>query len=168
MAAYAVSAQIVGPRSERPCEMARDMLSKAFNAVVRAGLRLAYPILCGVERALGIRTEVATVAVWHEGKLLVIKHSYWPESGLPGGAIKKGESPVNAAARELHEEVGISVKPEELVFLRFHPRKEGRMWVFEYHPTRVPQIVPDNREIITAWFVVPDKIPASVGRIVRA
>lgn len=148
--------------------MARDMLSNAFNYALRAGLRLAYPILCGVERVLGIRTEVAVVAVWHEGKLLVVKHSYWPESGLPGGAIKKGESPANAAARELHEEVGISVEPDELIFLRFHLRQEGRMWVFEYRPTRVPRIVPDNREIISAWFVVPDEIPASVGRMVRA
>ena len=148
--------------------MARDMLSKGINYALRIGLRLAYPILCWVERALGIRTKVAAVAVWHGGKLLVVKHSYWPESGLPGGAIKRGESPSDAAVRELHEEVGIPAEPHELAFLRLHPRKEGPMWVFEYRPTCAPRIMPDKREIIAARFVESDEIPASLGRILRA
>ena len=141
------------------------MLADAFNAVLRLGLRLIYPIVCTAERVVGIETEVATVAVWHQGRLLVVKHSYWPESGLPGGAIKSGEAPAHAAARELREEVGISADPDDLAFSHVHPRKEGPMWVYEYRPARAPRIVPDRREIITARFMDAERLPASLTRI---
>ena len=135
------------------------MLTSAINAVLRLGLRLVYPIVCRAERVLGIETEVATVAVWHDGRLLVVKHSYWPDSGLPGGAIKSGEAPAHAAARELREEVGIAAEPDALAFSHVHPRKEGPMWVYEYRPAHAPRIVPDRREIVTARFVERDRLP---------
>ncbi|MGB4967605.1 MAG: NUDIX hydrolase [Candidatus Saccharimonadales bacterium] len=40
--------------------------------------------------------------------------------GLPGGGMRRAEDPKNGAARELFEEVGICVRPEQLVDLGEH------------------------------------------------
>jgi len=50
-----------------------------------------------------------------DGRVLLMKR---PESGtwcLPGGAVKVGESPEEAAVREAREETGLTVQPETLV-----------------------------------------------------
>ncbi len=47
----------------------------------------------------------------------------------PGGKVEAGESPEEAAARELREEVGVVVEPEDLEFaglLEFFEEKYGR------------------------------------------
>ena len=49
----------------------------------------------------------AGVAVWYNGELLIVRHSYKPGYFLPGGEIGRRETPVMAACRELGEEVGI-------------------------------------------------------------
>lgn len=49
----------------------------------------------------------------HEGKLLVqerLKHPYYGFWGFPGGKIRWGETIMEAAARELHEETGLSAE----------------------------------------------------------
>ena len=56
------------------------------------------------------------VAVWSQGQLLLIKNAYRSSITLPGGSIDGVEQPVQAALRELREEVGIEAKPHELVF----------------------------------------------------
>ena len=46
----------------------------------------------------------------------MIKNSYRSSITLPGGSIDGAERPVQAALRELREEVGIDAKPDDLVF----------------------------------------------------
>lgn len=48
-----------------------------------------------------------------DGALLLIRHSYKPAWGFPGGFLKRGESPHDAARRETKEEVGVDVVLEE-------------------------------------------------------
>lgn len=43
----------------------------------------------------------------------------WMDGSLcpPGGHVEKGETPVIAAIREIHEELGVTVEPDDLEFI---------------------------------------------------
>ena len=80
----------------------------------RVGYWVAYRLLCSwwfVSRPTHIG---ANIAVWHDGKLLVVRHSYQRGLFLPGGGVHRGEDLRVAAQRELREEVGLSVQPSDL------------------------------------------------------
>src|SRR4051794_13325038 len=55
------------------------------------------------------------VAVWLDGRILVVRQSYRRSPTWPGGGVSSGETPHEAVRRELAEEVGLSVRAEELV-----------------------------------------------------
>ena len=78
----------------------------------RLGLRFAYRLRH--RWRLWRKVELAGVSVIVKdlrGQLLVVRHSYGPPVwGLPGGGLKKGETPEEAARRELLEEVGMTVE----------------------------------------------------------
>ena len=52
-----------------------------------------------------------------DGRILVVRKRGTSKYMLPGGKIEAGESPAQAAVRELHEEVGAELEPNSLVFL---------------------------------------------------
>jgi hypothetical protein len=145
-----------------PASRSRGRVKSAFNRTYRLALSLAYPVLCKIERTFRVRSNVALVAVWHGESLLVVRHSYRLGHALPGGTIRAGEAPVEAAARELCEEVGILTSPSDLVLLRRWTQKEGKRWLFDFHPPKLPDIVPDEREVIEAQFVARSRIPTRV------
>jgi len=70
----------------------------------------------------------------HQGNLLVVKAKYKPYWSLPGGWIDRNESPRDAAIRELHEEIGLEVRAEELelasVINRISRRADTYLFVF--------------------------------------
>ncbi|MCA1693000.1 MAG: NUDIX hydrolase [Acidimicrobiales bacterium] len=45
----------------------------------------------------------------HDGALLLVRNSYRKRWGFPGGFLKRGETPFDAARRETDEEVGLNV-----------------------------------------------------------
>ncbi|QCH14409.1 NUDIX domain-containing protein [Synechococcus sp. CB0101] len=49
------------------------------------------------------RTRGALVALWCQGRVLLVQASYRRELSLPGGWIDRGEAPEQAARRELFE-----------------------------------------------------------------
>lgn len=55
-----------------------------------------------------IRRVSARGVCSHNGKALMIKYK-WPGYGFAGGGIEKGETPEEAVARELQEEIGCTV-----------------------------------------------------------
>jgi 8-oxo-dGTP diphosphatase len=75
---------------------------------------------------------IAAAVIVHDGKVLLVKRRV-AEGKLswqfPAGAIEHGESPEAAAAREAHEETGISVEPEKLLGERIHPNT-GRIMLY--------------------------------------
>jgi len=56
-----------------------------------------------------------TAVVIRDGKVLLVRDRGLVSFSLPGGAIKRGEATVSAAARELYEELGLnSIKATRL------------------------------------------------------
>ena len=101
----------------------------------------------------------AVVAVWWDGRVLTVQQSYRSNLSWPGGGIRRGEAPREAARRELQEELGLVVGTEDLVFARemvvnWDYRRE-HVRVFELRLHEEPVIRIDNREIVAARFVDP-------------
>jgi len=124
------------------------------DRVVQIGLRAGYCLVARTARRLGPPTVGGAVAVWHGGRLLVVRHSYRDGWGLPGGRIRRGETAAEGAARELSEEVGIACPADELD-AAFDITGRGLVRVFEYHPRRAPAVRVDRREVVAAAFLDP-------------
>lgn len=121
------------------------------DRLFQLGYRCAYP-LARLWKGLARGTIGSAVAVWHGDELLLVWHSYRAGWSLPGGWMKRGESPVDCACRELAEEVGIIAAPADL---RPVPAVARGQILFEYHPAERPAITVDNREIVRGAFVQP-------------
>ena len=109
----------------------------------------------------------AMVAVWLDGRVLAVQQSYRTNLSWPGGGIHRGEEPREAARRELREELGLDVCPDELVLARemvvdWDFRHE-RVRVFELRLDAEPVLRIDDREIVAARFVDPQALLAERG-----
>ena len=107
------------------------------------------------------RHEGALVAVYVGRELLLLRSSYRVTWNLPGGAVRRGETPEAAALRELAEEIGLVA--QELLsagdaFGNWGGRR-SRVHYFELRLDRLPELRLDNREIIAARLVSPDELP---------
>jgi len=127
-----------------------------IDALWRAALRVAYRVLRVYWQVFRPRTEGVCVLVWHEDRLLVLRHSYKSGVGIPAGAPDRGEAPIATALRELREEVGITLPAESLRLLgechSRHEAKRDHLVAFETRVERAPAIEIDRREIVAAWW----------------
>ncbi len=101
----------------------------------------------------------AVVAVWLGGRILAVQQSYRTNPSWPGGGIRRGEEPREAARRELREELGLDIGPDDLVLAREMvvdwDFRRDRVRVFELRLRAEPVLRIDNREIVAARFVEP-------------
>jgi ADP-ribose pyrophosphatase YjhB (NUDIX family) len=70
---------------------------------------------------------------WCGRGVLTIRRGIDPGRGklaLPGGYINFGESWQEAGARELREETGVTIDPEELAVFRVHSARDGTLLIF--------------------------------------
>ncbi len=99
---------------------------------------------------------------------------------LPGGRIDAGETPVLAALRELHEEIGLALTPQDILgTLDDYPTRSGYLitpvvaWAGHHAPLRLnPAEVASVRRIALADIaredaIEFDTIPESERRVVR-
>jgi 8-oxo-dGTP pyrophosphatase MutT (NUDIX family) len=79
--------------------------------VRRAGYRAAHALLRVYWRIARPHTRGVKCVVRQGDALLLVRHAYGDRScwELPGGGIKRGEEPRDAAAREAHEELGLDL-----------------------------------------------------------
>ena len=139
-------------RSVTPCLAARThfAMTRVLDACYRAAFRLAYP-LAMLWWCLRGNTGI-TVAVWVGERVLLVRHSYKPGLQLPGGSIRSGEDPCSAAARELQEEVGLTVPLNDLHLVGPFPSTYGTNYLYETELTVEPKLTVDRREIVSARF----------------
>ena len=101
----------------------------------------------------------AVVAVWLNGRILVVQQSYRSNLSWPGGGVHRREDPKDAARRELAEELGLVVGTDDLILARNMvvdwDYRRDHVSIFELHLQAEPMIQIDNREIIEARFVDP-------------
>ncbi len=106
----------------------------------------------------------AVVAVWLDGRVLAVQQSYRSNPSWPGGGIHRGEAPRDAARRELREELGLDVRPDDLVFAREMvvdwDFRRDHVRIFELRLRAEPVLRIDNREVVAARFVEPGALLA--------
>ncbi|MEU8819596.1 NUDIX hydrolase [Actinoplanes sp. NPDC048796] len=60
------------------------------------------------------------------GRVLLVEPTYKPYWEIPGGVVEADESPHAAVARELAEELALTLKPGRLLVTDWVPPREGR------------------------------------------
>lgn len=119
----------------------------------------------------GHKTIGARALVINDDKVLLVKHSYTPGWYTIGGAVEKGETPVEAVQRELFEEVGVKCLTLPKLFSVYHNHREKRDdYVVFYLVDKFEKELVSSTEILDAqWFelhALPHDIsPATQRRI---
>jgi 8-oxo-dGTP pyrophosphatase MutT (NUDIX family) len=74
------------------------------------------------------RKRVGAAVFFHDGdgRVLLVEPTYKRDWLLPGGAVEAGESPYEAAAREVEEELGLTVRPGRLLLVDWFPPRPDR------------------------------------------
>lgn len=112
----------------------------------------------------------ARVLIVHENSVLVVKN--WLGAGgwaLPGGGLEAGETPVEAAIREVKEELGFMIEPGALQDLgEYESREKGSLKTKYYLQALVvleqPNITLRKHEIMEYdWLPITDLQQAEKG-----
>lgn len=139
-------------------------LEQCINVLWRVFYFIAYRIMRVFWALRGKRPRGAFVAIWHGGRVLVIRTSYQSHLTFPGGICRRAEPPLENALREVREEVGISLDPAGL----HHVQDAGILarldrvgvTLYEAHLDQMPAVKIDQREIIYADFMQPGLLQA--------
>ena len=87
-----------------------------LDSIWRIALRLAYQLQLAWWFVRRPAIHGSYIAVWHGDRVLVIQNSYRKRLSFPAGGRARGETLLEAARRELREEVGIRAEPEQLAY----------------------------------------------------
>ena len=167
---YVLKIHAVRPLEKCAVHMPRFSIRmiRVRDSLFRMSLKLAYWGMRVVWFLTRRPHSGGAVAVWSGDRLLTVRESYRNCFSIPGGGTKGEEEPIQAAIRELREEVGIAAKPEDLrpVLISSTTWEDRRdaVHVFEYRPLSEPAIAIDNREIVWADYCLPSRLrerPAS-------
>lgn len=135
------------------------MLRAAVDAAIRLTYRLGFPLMRLWWFLRRPAHRGAVVAVWHEGRVLMLRQSYRDTLHFPGGGLGEGETPRACARRELAEEVGIAVPEEALTLEReltlLLDYRRDRVAIFALRLAERPALRLDQREIVAASFMTP-------------
>lgn len=130
--------------------------------------RAAETIRRGVAAAGRIPPAAAAAAaiVDDRGRILLIREGYGRSRyGFPGGAVERGESPLDAVVREVREETGLEARVEDVVGVY---RLESGLVVtlFRCAISGEPAL-PEGGEIAELGWFAPDKVPEPRTNLLR-
>jgi 8-oxo-dGTP pyrophosphatase MutT (NUDIX family) len=136
--------------------------------VRRAAIRCAYAGLRAYWFLFRPRIVGVKCVLVNEREVLLVRHTYGRRSwDLPGGTVRRRELPVDAARREMEEELGRRIEHwidlgELFVHTNHH---DDNLHLFRADlPDR--RIVLDLTELSKAAWFAPDALPADAGRYV--
>lgn len=130
-----------------------------IDLLFRLAYRNAYRLMRIYWAVRHPRVHGALVAIWHDGKILLVQNSYVGYRSLPGGYVHSNETGRDAALRELREETGIHASAADLKpIIDEHHEWEGKqehIEIFDLDVNERPRIAVDNREVVEADFFSP-------------
>jgi 8-oxo-dGTP diphosphatase len=131
------------------------------SALVRLGYRGAYWCARAWWFVRRPTTHGAAVALWCQGRVLLVKTSYRARCSLPGGFIGRRERGQDAACRELREEVGVVVPADRLtlayertLFVEHH---HDRLSIFEIELAAKPAVHANGRELVWVGWTTTEE-----------
>lgn len=142
-------------------ERSKPPSAAAVDAAYRFVYRLAFRLLRGWWLLRRPDHAGAIIAVWVEGRVLLVRQSYRATLTFPGGGIGRGETARAAAQRELGEEVGLVADETALAFAGdwtgWWDHRRDRVAIFELRLSTMPPLRLDNREIVGAILLPPEE-----------
>jgi 8-oxo-dGTP pyrophosphatase MutT (NUDIX family) len=134
----------------------------------RLAYRVAAQLLRFVRPLVPIDWGGVKCVLTDSDKVLLVRHTYGSRLwDLPGGGRHRGEPPIDAARREMREELGLDG-------LRWRPLGELRAHSERHHQTiqvygaevSAPVLTLDLGELAVASWVRLDRLPPETGRFV--
>jgi 8-oxo-dGTP pyrophosphatase MutT (NUDIX family) len=152
---------------------ARATARQVADALTRVAYRGAYSLAMAYWFVRRPDTFGVFVAVWCQQRVLLLQNSYKRDFSMPGGGAHRGESHEQTGARELREEVGLTVEPSRLrpafdvtdswEYTRDH------VHFLELEVDTEPRLQLDRREVVWAAFIDRDAaLQLPVSPTVRA
>ncbi|MGI9022818.1 MAG: NUDIX domain-containing protein [Acidimicrobiales bacterium] len=124
--------------------------------------RLPAPLRRTSVRMLTPLFQVGAVCVVNraDGALLLVRHSYRKGWGFPGGLLKRGEAPVDAAAREMREEIGLTMDLDDNphVVVDAPVRRVDVIYTARL-PDGAADPEPQSAEIVDVGWFAPGNLP---------
>jgi 8-oxo-dGTP pyrophosphatase MutT (NUDIX family) len=106
-------------------------------------------------------THGALVAIWWGERFLLVQSSYRRSLSLPGGGLEAGETALQAAVRELAEELDLVVVPEQLgepwTITERSKRGRNTVTILALPVVDQPAIGIDNLEIVGVQWVTREE-----------
>lgn len=110
------------------------------------------------------------IVVNDRGEVLLVRHSYQSSEAwmLPGGGIGRGESPEQAAIREVAEEAGCRIAEARCFGVETVPLARARNHIHLVAARTADTPAPDGREILAAAFFAFDALPDTISTAARS
>jgi 8-oxo-dGTP diphosphatase len=135
-------------------------MTALIDRVFRLGYRAAFLLSLLYGFIFRPQHDGALVAIWHDGRILLVRTSYRRGLGLPGGGVARGESALDAAVREAREEIGLALDPTRLTLEQevtiFNEYRWDHTQIFAIDLDQPPALQIDRREIVKAAFHTPE------------
>ncbi|ASW56080.1 NUDIX hydrolase [Plantactinospora sp. KBS50] len=118
----------------------------------------------------------AVAVVWdadapEPGRLLLLRQPPGRKWGLPAGLLRRAEPPVVGAARELAEESGVRLRPDQLAPAVPNAIVHAQGWVDMVFTARIPasgvELVVDGAEVYEAAWHPVDGLPTLTTNTAR-
>ncbi len=132
-------------------------------------LKAAYPIAKCYWFIVRPTSFGAKVLIEHNNNYLLIRHTYGPTHwSLPGGGVRRGETPDAAAKRETIEETGIEISHLRHIGTFESTREYKHDTIHCFHASALSdQLTIDPIEIIEARWFPKDALPTLQSRVLR-
>jgi 8-oxo-dGTP diphosphatase len=153
--------------------MSRRNSRMVWSTIAQLAYRTAYLLARAWWFIRRPHTFGSVVAIWCDGRLLLVRTSYRRTYGLPGGFLKPRETALDAAVREVSEELHLVLPPDALTLgwhgSRILEHRHDTTTIWETVLDVSPPIHVDGREVVSAgWWTREEALALELSQLVRA